>query len=139
MIEFEPVSFGQHGADPVLARSKDPTHGVPSETRHASPTVSVCVPIELQRAMSNWTSVGPQKHVSHNQNLVNGRGSKPIGSHFGVRCTAHFRTYFSGDWDVHSRYEILTHGQMDPEPCFKNYRGLWQGDPLLPFIYPTRF
>ena len=28
--------------------------------------------------------------------------SKPMGSHFGVgEFTTHFRTYFSGDWDVH--------------------------------------
>ena len=28
--------------------------------------------------------------------------SKPLGSHFGVgEFTTHFRTYFSGDWDVH--------------------------------------
>ena len=28
------------------------------------------------------------------------------------RCTTHFRTYFSGDWDVHWGYRILTHGHI---------------------------
>ena len=37
--------------------------------------------------------------------------SKPMVPLWG-RCTAHFRTYFSGDWDVHSRYGLLTHGHM---------------------------
>ena len=32
--------------------------------------------------------------------------SKPMGSHFGVG--APFRTYFSGDWDVHWGYGLLT-------------------------------
>ena len=31
-------------------------------------------------------------------------------------CTTHFRTYFSGDWDVHWGYRILTHGQMTNSP-----------------------
>ena len=26
--------------------------------------------------------------------------------------TTHFRTYFSGDWDVHWGYGFLTHGHM---------------------------
>ena len=38
-------------------------------------------------------------------------GSKPMVPFWG-RCTTHFRTYFSGDWDVHWRYGILTHGGM---------------------------
>ena len=39
--------------------------------------------------------------------------SKPMGSHFGgFRCTTHFRTYFSGDWDVHWGYRLLTEGHM---------------------------
>ena len=29
-----------------------------------------------------------------------------------MAVTPHFRTYFSGDWDVHWGYGILTHGQM---------------------------
>ena len=38
-----------------------------------------------------------------------GRGSTPMGSHFGVgEFTTHFRTYFSGDWDVHWGYGGLT-------------------------------
>ena len=37
-----------------------------------------------------------------------GCGSKPMrSSHFGgFRWTTHFRTYFSGDWDVHWRYDL---------------------------------
>ena len=32
----------------------------------------------------------------------NGCGPKPMGSHFGVgEFTTHFRSHFSGDWDVH--------------------------------------
>ena len=34
------------------------------------------------------------------------------------RCTTHFRTYFSGDWDVHWGYGLLTHGQMVTSSCF---------------------
>ena len=41
------------------------------------------------------------------------RLSKPMGSHFGVGgFTTHFRTYFSGDCDVHWGYGLLTHGQV---------------------------
>ena len=35
-----------------------------------------------------------------------GCGSKPMGSHFWGRRTTHFRTYFSGDWDVHWPHEL---------------------------------
>ena len=38
-----------------------------------------------------------------------GPGSKPTVPFWG-RCTTHFRTYSSGDWDVHWGYGILTHG-----------------------------
>ena len=37
---------------------------------------------------------------------------KTDGIPFWGRCTTQLRTYFSGDWDVHWRYGILTHGQM---------------------------
>ena len=37
---------------------------------------------------------------------------KTNGIPFWGRCTTHFKTYFSGDWDVHWGYGILTHGQM---------------------------
>ena len=33
---------------------------------------------------------------------------------FWGRCITLFRTYFSGDWDVHWGYGILTHGHMLP-------------------------
>ena len=45
-----------------------------------------------------------------------GCGSKPMGSHFGVgEFTTHFRTYFSGDWDVHRDYGVLTHSHLGVE------------------------
>ena len=31
---------------------------------------------------------------------------------FWASCTTHFSTYFSGDWDVHSRYDL----DFDPWP-----------------------
>ena len=37
-----------------------------------------------------------------------GGGSTPVKSHFGVG--APILVYFSGDWDVHWGYGILTHG-----------------------------
>ena len=37
------------------------------------------------------------------QGTINGCGSKPMVPFWG-RCTTHFRTYFSGDWDVHWGY-----------------------------------
>ena len=42
-----------------------------------------------------------------------GHGSKPMGSHFGIgEFTTHFRTDFSGDWDVHWGYGL----DFDPWP-----------------------
>ena len=39
--------------------------------------------------------------------------SKPMGSNFGVgEFTTHFGLYFSGDWDVHWGYGLLTHGHL---------------------------
>ena len=40
-----------------------------------------------------------------------GHGSKPMVP-FWDRCTTHFRTYFSGDWDVHWGYRVFTHGHI---------------------------
>ena len=40
-----------------------------------------------------------------------GSGLISMGFHFGVGTT-HFRTYFSGDWDVHWGYGILTHSHI---------------------------
>ena len=37
---------------------------------------------------------------------------KTNGIPFWGRCTAHFRTYFTGHWDVHWGYGILTHGHI---------------------------
>ena len=40
-------------------------------------------------------------------------GSTPMGSHFGVgEFTNHYKTYFSGDWDVHWGCGVLTHGHI---------------------------
>ena len=39
--------------------------------------------------------------------------SKPMGSHFGVGAQP-ILVYFSGDWDVHWGYRILTHGNINP-------------------------
>ena len=47
------------------------------------------------------------------QNIVYCCGSRPMVPFWG-RCTTHFRTYFSGDWDVHWGYGILTHGHISP-------------------------
>ena len=38
--------------------------------------------------------------------------SKPMGSHSGVGAPPIFRAYFSGDWDVHWGYGLLTHGPL---------------------------
>ena len=38
---------------------------------------------------------------------------KTNGIPFWGRCTTHFRTYFSGDWDVHWGYDLAT---FDPWP-----------------------
>ena len=40
-----------------------------------------------------------------------GCGSKPMGFHFGVGAPP-ILVYFSGDWDVHRGYGILTHGHF---------------------------
>ena len=43
--------------------------------------------------------------------LILGHGSKPMIP-FRDRCTTHFRTYFSRDWDVHWGYDL----GFDPWP-----------------------
>ena len=48
-------------------------------------------------ARNRWLSTG-----------IYGHGSKPMVPSWD-RCTTHFRTYFSGDWDVHWGYGVLTH------------------------------
>ena len=42
---------------------------------------------------------------------ISGCGSKPMVPFWG-RCTTHFSRDFSGDWDVHWGYGILTHGHI---------------------------
>ena len=41
--------------------------------------------------------------------------------------TTHFRAYFSGDWDVHWGYGILTHGHL---PCGTRSTGGFEGTPI---------
>ena len=43
--------------------------------------------------------------------MGNGSGSKPIGTPFGEGAPP-ILVYFSGDWDVHRGYGILTHGGL---------------------------
>ena len=45
------------------------------------------------------------------------RSNVAVGQHQwyqfgGFRCTTHFRTYFSGDWDVRWGYGVLTHSHV---------------------------
>ena len=53
---------------------------------------------------------GWQENVKHHF-LRSGCGSKPVVPFWG-RCTTHFRTYFSGDWDFHQGYDL----GFDPWP-----------------------
>ena len=46
---------------------------------------------------------------------LSGCGPKPMGLHFGVGALF-ILAYVSGDWDVHWRYGLLTHGQMVGTP-----------------------
>ena len=41
-----------------------------------------------------------------------GCGSKPMGSHFHFGVGPPIFVCFSGEWDVHWRYGLLTHGHM---------------------------
>ena len=43
------------------------------------------------------------------------------GIPFWGRCTTHFRTYFSGDWDVRWGYGLLTHGHISLFRRFKHH------------------
>ena len=53
-----------------------------------------------------FTSLGGETHLAVVVKAV-------VGSHFGVgEFTTHFRTYFSGDWDVHWGYGLLTPGHL---------------------------
>ena len=56
-----------------------------------------------------------------------GHGSKPMVP-FQDRCTTHFRTYFSGDWDVHWGYGVLTHGHMGLSQKGTLTFGGWRSD-----------
>ena len=47
---------------------------------------------------------------------------KTNGIPFWGRCTIHFRTHFSGDWDVHWGYDL----DFDPWPCGNNLKLLAQ-------------
>ena len=39
-------------------------------------------------------------------------GQNRFGTILVGRCTTQFRTYFSGDWDVHWKHGVLTHGHV---------------------------
>ena len=80
----------------------------------------------------------PARHLAERRDLAMGENRlaqgdvliwlrvKTNGIPFWGRCTTHFRTYFSGDWDVHWGYGILTHGRLgvvsksgfSKMPCF---------------------
>ena len=63
-------------------------------------------------------SQGSQR-ASERSNLAVGQNR--FGSHFGVgEFTTHFRTYFSGDRDVHWGCGILTHGHLRRSPAMPN-------------------
>ena len=56
-----------------------------------------------------------------------------LGSHFGQgEFTTHFRTHFSGDWDVHWGYGILTHGHI--AMTFKRWNSLSGWGSLAPKV-----
>ena len=60
---------------------------------------------------------GPAATAQQPRGPAGASGHMAVGQNrFGMPCwgwcTTHFRTYFSGDWDVHWGYVILTHGHM---------------------------
>ena len=68
--------------------------------------------------------------------MLVGCGSKPMVPFWG-RCTTHFRTYFSGGWDVHRGYDLdfdlwpvenssprTRLGPLDPNKIVSNAPGL---------------
>ena len=93
-----------------------------------SATVSPQVQEDSRLAAPGWLRVktgSGSKYVPKIGTLVNGNmDQNPVvlwwfnfdqnqWYHFGVgEFTPHFRTYFSGDWDVHWRYGVLTHSRV---------------------------
>ena len=67
---------------------------------------------------SEWSRIGAE---------TNG-GSKPMGSHFGVGAPP-MLVYFSGDWDVHWGYGLLTHGQISLSVKPTTKQGIGPGKP----------
>ena len=53
---------------------------------------------------------------------------KTNGIPFWGRCTTHFGTYFSGDWDVHWGYDL----DFDPWPCLRCFGFVHQVSSCLP-------
>ena len=55
------------------------------------------------------TAASPKVYVTNGRKpgrmSTYGCGSKPMVPFWG-RCTTHFRTYSSGDWDVHWGYDL---------------------------------
>ena len=103
MIDL-PASFR-----PLRGRSIDSKfHGLPSDARS---------PWQRQRSAfrQRAENTNTKKQAPAVGHCGNGCGCQnqwdPILGFFGA---PHFRTYFSGDWDVHWGCGVLTHGQMEP-------------------------
>ena len=47
-----------------------------------------------------------------------------MGSHFGVGAPP-ILVYFSGDWEVHWGYRLLTHGRIGNQRTTPKSRGKW--------------
>ena len=61
--------------------------------------------MECQRLGQPLPQTNQKVFASH------GRGSTPMGSHFRVGAPP-MVVYFSGGWEVHSGYGVLTHSHM---------------------------
>ena len=56
-------------------------------------------------------AIGSLVHSGAARHRTCDHGSKPMGSHFGIGAPL-ILVYFSGDWDVHWGYGVLTHGHV---------------------------
>ena len=104
---FEPVMYYR---DKYCPPGKDRTAPWREKTNGREPGESILwmVAKSMQRTESMvWWYVQGNHHSRVSwvvQDFVHpqyGCGSKLMGSHFGVGEFTHFRTYFSGGWDVH--------------------------------------
>ena len=88
-------------------------------------------PCEAPTRRSRWSFLQTGGKNFHSLDLAVGQHEY----HFGVgEFTTHFRTYFSGDWDVHWGYGLLIHSQferpgfrMNPAWGFGGFRGRNRG------------